>query len=131
MARVLVVEDDASIRETLRFILEDGGHEVQEAEDGVEALAALRATRTPMVVLLDVLMPRMGGREVLRAVAEDSRLAERHAYILVTATSETFPLEFANLLTRMQVPVIAKPFDIDRLLGGVGAAAQRLSAGMR
>src|SRR5262245_58413653 len=58
MTRVLLVDDDQAIRETLRFALEDAGYQVLEAADGIAALQALRATPTGMVVLLDLMMPK-------------------------------------------------------------------------
>lgn len=128
MPRVLVVDDDQAIRETLRYILEDSGFDVIEASDGLVALDILRTSASPLVVLLDLMMPRLGGSGVLGAVAEDWRLATCHAYALVTANPYTFPPAFNTLLSRLNVPVIRKPFDIDVLIGIVEAAAERLAA---
>ena len=66
-ARVLVVDDEASIRESLRMILEYEGYEVEEARSGGEALAKV-ATRAPDAMLLDIKMPEMDGLEVLRSL---------------------------------------------------------------
>ncbi len=127
MAHVLVVDDDESIRETLRFALEDANHVVHEATDGVAALDMLRRSKQPMVVLLDLMMPGLDGAGVLGAVSGDRHLAMHFAYILVTANSKTLPLAFVNLLTSLEVPVLSKPFDIDRLLSMVDRAAARLT----
>jgi two-component system nitrogen regulation response regulator NtrX len=67
--RVLVVDDEASIRDSLRMILEYEGYEVDEAANGREALARL-ADRGPDAVLLDVKMPEMDGLAVLQAMRE-------------------------------------------------------------
>lgn len=126
MTQVLLVDDDEAIRETIRLALEDGGYEVQEASDGMAALQALRDATTGMVVLLDLMMPKLDGAGVLGAVAGDRRLAKRHVFILTTATHQTLTLAFVNLLTDLAVPVLRKPFELDDLLASVQRAAQRL-----
>lgn len=123
---VLVVDDHATIREILGLILEEGGYRVCEAADGRPALQQLRASREPMVVLLDMEMPGMDGFQVMQAVAADEVLVTQHAYVLVTASSRTLPLAFVTLLRRLGVPIIPKPFDIDELLEAVAQAVARL-----
>ncbi len=113
---ILVVDDDASIRETLRELLEDAGYSVTEARDGLQALEYLRKSPAPAVVLLDLMMPRMDGAALLGAVAGDLGRLRRHAYIMMTAGHQTMSLAFAHLLADLDVQVIYKPFDIDRLL---------------
>jgi len=131
MAHVLVVDDDKPIRDSLRYLLEDAGHTVDESEDGVAALAALRATLTPTVALLDLMMPNMNGAEVLQVVAQEPELRTRHAYILLTAnirmmapTIDGIPEDFANTLT-----LLHKPFENDLLLFIVEQVGQRLTTG--
>ena len=68
-ASVLVVDDEASIRESLRMILEYEGYRVDEATSGSEALAKV-ASRAPSVLLVDIKMPEMDGLELLSAVRE-------------------------------------------------------------
>jgi len=65
VARVLVVDDDLTVREVLTTYLRARGHAVVEAGDGVEALRLVRADQ-PDLVVLDVLLPGMDGREVCR-----------------------------------------------------------------
>lgn len=127
VARVLIVDDDEAIRETLRFALEDAGYEVREAADGLSALRLLRSASEPMVVLLDLMMPGLDGAGVLGAVSGDQRLANEFAYILVTANTKTLTLAFANLLASLSVPTLSKPFDIDALLDVVAEASHRLT----
>jgi CheY-like chemotaxis protein len=76
--RIMIVEDDADIREALRDALGDTGrYEVFEAINGAEALAHLHAhPRKPCVILLDVMMPEINGWEFRRAQLADPRLAE-------------------------------------------------------
>lgn len=80
-----------------------------------------------MVVLLDMQTPGIDGIAVLQAVAAHQELATRHAYIVMTAYgSRTLPLTVANGLIALQVPILAKPFDIDTVVAAVRAAEQRL-----
>lgn len=81
------------------------------------------------MVVLDLNMPGVNGLAVLGAVAAHERLATRHAYIVVTAHPDTsFPPHVATLLGRLQVAIIAKPFDIDAVLEAVRQAAATLDA---
>lgn len=122
---VLVVDDDEAIRDTLAFALEDEGYDIRTACDGEQALEILRAWREPAVVLLDLMMPRMSGADVLCAVEGDPALA-LHAFILVTAAERSLPLPLVERLTRLAVPVLPKPFDLRVLLGRVMQATNRL-----
>ena len=70
---VVLVDDEPNIRETVAFILEAEGVEVETGCDGVEGLEAVRRCK-PKVVLLDVMMPRMDGYEVCRAIRNDPEL---------------------------------------------------------
>jgi CheY-like chemotaxis protein len=67
---VLIAEDDPSVRMTLEFVLEDEGFDVLIAEDGEAALRAA-GDRIPDVILLDQMMPKMDGRQVLLALRQD------------------------------------------------------------
>jgi len=68
VARILVIDDDRSLREVVRYILAESGHEVLAAADGREGLALL--AREPDLVITDMRMPGLDGMEVLRAVRE-------------------------------------------------------------
>ena len=71
---ILLAEDEPMVREGLVILLESEGYEVRAAQDGEEALAMFRARR-PDLLLLDVMMPKMSGYDVCRAVrAEDATL---------------------------------------------------------
>ncbi|MDQ3878748.1 MAG: response regulator [Actinomycetota bacterium] len=69
---VLVAEDDAGVRMTIEFLLEDEGFEILMASDGEQALELAR-TKHPDVILLDNLMPKMDGKAVLQALRQDER----------------------------------------------------------
>jgi CheY-like chemotaxis protein len=125
VTRVLVVDDDEGIRETIRFALEDMGYTVTEAADGLTALQRLRAGKERMVVVLDLMMPGLDGAGVLGVVAADARLSSQYSFVLMTANTRTLTLAFATLLQNLSIPVLAKPFDVDVLLNAVAAAAHR------
>lgn len=107
---VLVVEDSDVIRRVLTLILESEGYRVVECADGrgVERLA--RETR-PDVITLDLSLPDLDGREVLRRLGNDPTL--RHVPVVVLSA-------FADVLSSAErwyaADVIVKPFDLDDLL---------------
>ncbi len=65
MASILIVEDDKDLNQAYQMILKKEGHEVQSAFNGQEALKAVQST-TPDLILLDLLMPIMGGLDFLK-----------------------------------------------------------------
>lgn len=71
MSKILVVDDHEEIREALAAILDEEGHEVVHAENGVVALQ-MATEATPDVILLDIAMPQMDGLEVLRRLKENA-----------------------------------------------------------
>lgn len=127
-ARVLVVDDDHSIRETLRLLLEDDGYQVAEAGNGMDALALLRVEGVSYIVLLDLSMPQLDGAGLLGIVAEDPELARRHSFILMTADTRAMSSLFAAHRARLSVPLLSKPFDMDDLFDQVEQARMRLAA---
>ncbi len=128
LAQVLVVDDDHSIRDTLRLLLEDAGYSVAEAGNGVEALALLRDERASYITLLDLRMPQLDGAGLLGIVAEEPDLVSRHSFILMTADARALSPLFSSHLTRLAVPVLSKPFDIDDLFDLVERAERKLTA---
>lgn len=82
---VLVAEDDFNVRLTLEIVLEDAGFEIMLAADGEEALRAARET-TPDVILLDQIMPKLDGKQVLHALRQDE--ATRDVPVLVLSGME-------------------------------------------
>lgn len=127
MAQVLVVDDDAPIRETLRLMLEDEGYVFLEAANGAQALAQLHDETRRLVVLLDMIMPQPDGVAVLRAVAEDAKLTRRHEYIVATAGDDAFVSSVEPLVATVSAQVVRKPFDIDEVLEAVATAVRRLA----
>lgn len=82
---VLVAEDDFNVRLTLEIVLEDEGFETVMAADGEEALAAARAS-APDVILLDQIMPKLDGKQVLHELRKDE--STRHIPVLVLSGME-------------------------------------------
>jgi DNA-binding NtrC family response regulator len=125
--RVLVVDDDAGIRETLGVMLRDEGYEVYEAVNGVDALQQMQATTEPMVTLLDMWMPLMSGEDTLFAAATQTSLWNRLAFIVITANPQRLSERAQTLIEDSRIPLLLKPFDIDTLAATVQAAANGLA----
>ncbi len=88
VALVLVVDDEADIRDLVRLNLELEGHEVELAGDGAAALAAVADGLRPDLVLLDLNLPRRDGREVLAATKGDPNLSSIPILVLSSSDSE-------------------------------------------
>jgi two-component system chemotaxis response regulator CheY len=71
----MVVEDDDAIREAIGDILEDEGYQVVLAENGQRALELLVGVPRPCLLLVDLIMPKMNGWELLQALSQQDRLA--------------------------------------------------------
>jgi DNA-binding response OmpR family regulator len=80
--RVLVVDDDEAERAALADIMRADGYAVVLAEDGEQALAALDRDAPPALVLLDLMMPRVNGWQVLQAMERTTRLADIPVIVL-------------------------------------------------
>lgn len=116
--KIVVVEDDPSIRQLLRAVLEAAGHEVSEVADGTSAVAAIRDAM-PDAVLLDIGLPGIDGFTVLGLLKDDEQL--RHIPVLmVTAWAE--PVLVAKALDRGAHDYVRKPFDVAELSARVAAA---------
>jgi CheY-like chemotaxis protein len=76
MASILLVDDDEVSRHVVRKMIERDGHQVEEAGDGEAALAAMDAGLLPDCIVLDLMMPRVGGVDVLRRMRSDARWQE-------------------------------------------------------
>jgi CheY-like chemotaxis protein len=127
--QVLIVDDEAVIRDALRWLFEDAGYVVQEAADGSAALDLLAASTTRLVVLLDLKMPGMSGYEVLRLLADKPGWSARHAFIVMSAMSG--PLRSPDvlpLLKQLSISLVSKPFEVEEVLAAVDTEAARLSA---
>jgi CheY-like chemotaxis protein len=86
MSRILVVEDDADMASLATRWLERAGHTVERAGDGPAALGALEGEALPDLVLLDIMLPKTDGFEVLRRIRAGAR-TKRLPVIMVTSFS--------------------------------------------
>jgi two-component system, chemotaxis family, chemotaxis protein CheY len=110
---LLLIEDDADIRESLTDLLKDAGHAVFTAGDGTEALRLLGAgvIPRPCLVLLDWLMKPMSGEQFLEIIQNNPDATDLQVLIVSAATDLHHAASFPGV-----VGVLRKPFEIDDLL---------------
>ena len=118
--RVLVVDDDKAVRESLRRSLEFNGYEVLLAADGAEALAGISAA-APDVVVMDVMMPRLDGLEATRAL----RTAGNDLPILVLTARDAVGDRVEGLDAGAD-DYLTKPFALQELLARLRALLRRV-----
>jgi len=113
---ILVVDDDDDVRKMLCFVLAAEGYPTEEAHDGVEALERMHADGPPAMAVVDLMMPRMDGGELIRQMNQDPALAQTPIAIVSGHSSlgEKLPHVSAHLV---------KPIEIGELL----AVVHRLS----
>lgn len=109
MGRILIVDDETGIRESLEEYFQDEGFDVVTAKDGAEALVKLAAAELPDVVVLDLLMPKVDGTQVYAHMQQDPRLA---AVPVIVSTSDPARAPSGVLLMK-------KPINLERLLAAV------------
>ena len=114
---VLIAEDDAGVRMTLEFVLADEGFEVLAAEDGEQALN-LALERSPDAILLDGMMPKMTGKQVLTALRALKATAETPVFVL-TGMDPAFENVGGADAEWPGAHFIGKPFDPDELVEGI------------
>jgi CheY-like chemotaxis protein len=129
--RLLIVEDSALIRKVTRLAFPSREHELQEAENGVEALAILDAVNQPFdAILLDLQMPSMNGVEFIRALRQ--RAPHRETPVVV-ATSEKETSELVQDARRLGVAAVVKkpwkPQELATLVQQACAAGRSKGAG--
>ena len=117
-ARILLIEDDASIREVTALGLEAAGFTVMTAPDGLAGLERWRAER-PDLVLLDVMLPRLDGLEVCRAIRHEATTP----IVMLTARSDTVDVVVG--LESGADDYVRKPFEMPELVARVRAALRR------
>lgn len=108
MTKVLVAEDDASVRLTIEFVLQDEGFEVFLAEDGEQALEIAQA-ELPDVILLDQIMPKLDGKQVLHALLANESTKDIPVFVL-TGMARGAPEEWPG------AKFVGKPFSPDDLV---------------
>ena len=121
--KILIVDDDPDMRDALTIILESQGYQIVTAQDGLEAMANLKAER-PDLMVLDLLMPKMDGFGVLRELQDGRWSKYREIPILILssvreeASRRRYELETALMLEVDDY--VEKPVSPDVLLERVG-----------
>ena len=112
LATVLICDDEPSLRELIRISL-DGPYQIVEADDGEESLEIARRLR-PDVVILDMMMPRRSGLEVLTALRKEKELSNTRIIVLTAqpAAREDAMREGADV-------VMVKPFEPEQISAAV------------
>ena len=118
--KILVVDDERAVRESLRRALELEGYEIELADDGVAALEAVESSGEPDVMILDVLMPGVDGLEVARRLR---RGGSRLPILMLTARVEVND-RVAGLDAGAD-DYVTKPFALEELLARVRALLRR------
>ena len=118
--KILIVEDEANIRELLRLYLEREGYTVLEAENGVEGIKKWKSDK-PDMLLLDVMMPVMDGWEVCKEIRAESDVP----IIMLTAKGET-----ADRVSGLEMGAddyIVKPLEMPEVIARVRAVFRRIA----
>lgn len=119
--RILVVDDDHVMGSLLRAVLAAGGHTVEVATDGADAVRRA-AEQAPAVMLVDALMPGLDGYEVCRRVRAQIPTAAQPHVVLLTAAADTADPD--RVAAAGIDEVMAKPFEPGALLARVGAISR-------
>jgi two-component system response regulator MprA len=122
--KILVVDDEPAVRESLRRALELEGYSVDLAADGVEALERFDSNGGPDAVILDILMPRMDGLETCRRLR---RQGHRVPVLMLTAREEV-----ENRVAGLDAGAddyVTKPFALEELLARIRALLRRTPGG--
>ena len=121
MTRLLIVDDDPSIRRLVSYALGDEGYQVDEASDGLVALEMVGRLH-PDIIILDMRMPGMDGWEFAKVYRERY---ERQVPIIVLTAAPDAAQRAADVNAQDYVP---KPFDLDALLERISAIESRFKA---
>jgi two-component system response regulator MtrA len=120
-ARILLVEDDPSIREITAIGLTAAGFAVTTANDGVEGLERFRSEPFDLV-LLDIMLPRLDGYEVCRQIRRTSTIP----VVMLTARADTMDVVIG--LEAGADDYVRKPFEVPELIARIRAALRRAAA---
>jgi two-component system, OmpR family, response regulator MprA len=122
--RVLVVDDERAVRDSLRRALELEGYDVELAADGEEALERLAQNGEPDAVVLDILMPKMDGLEVCRRLRREGH----HLPVLMLTARDEVENRVAGLDAGAD-DYVTKPFALEELLARLRALLRRTTSG--
>lgn len=124
--RILIAEDDPSVAQLYRTYAERRGHRVLVASDGAEALVTA-ATELPDLVLLDVAMPKLDGRDVIRQLKQNPRTA---GIPILVVTALGGDQNMRDMLLELGAwDVVEKPVDLAVTFGKAERLAERARSG--
>lgn len=118
--KILVVEDDRTLREALRYNLVADGYEVAVADDGSEGLISARQD-DPDVIILDLMLPTLSGIEVCKALRRDGSVVP-----VIILTARDSEMDRIGGLESGADDYVTKPFSMRELLARVGAQIRRM-----
>jgi two-component system, OmpR family, alkaline phosphatase synthesis response regulator PhoP len=121
-ARILAVDDSATILEMIKAILTSGGYEVLTAADGAEALDVARS-ESPDLILLDVMLPKLDGYRVCRLLKFDQKYKSIPIIMLTAKTEEQ---AMATGIRTGANQYLTKPVEPERLLEAVAEELERV-----
>jgi DNA-binding response OmpR family regulator len=113
---ILIIEDDAPIRETLKELLEQEGYRVFTASNGKEGLKVWENTSPPCAMLVDLMMPILDGWQVLSAVRSHSNPEAASVPVLVLSAARDVKKQVLELGAN---GFVRKPIDLNDLLGAL------------
>jgi two-component system chemotaxis response regulator CheY len=115
MAKILIVDDSKSMRQMVLMTLKNAGHDVTDAEDGMDALTKAKVSSFDVVVT-DINMPNMGGIELTQNLRKMANFSRTPIICLTTESSEEMKLKGKNAGA---TGWIVKPFSPDKLLATI------------
>ena len=113
--RLLIVDDDATLRDLLRLHLQGAGYSVRAAPDAAEAIRAVLAEK-PDLIVSDINMPYMSGMELLEALRSDPATADIPLMVLTASDSDD---DHAKARRLGVAGYLVKPIRVDQLLGAI------------
>ena len=116
MAKILVVDDSETTRTQVKMDLSAAGHEVVEAENGLQGLEALNANKDTKLIICDVNMPEMDGLTMCKEVHKNDEFNKLPIFMLTTQCSEEMKIEGKK---NGVVAWINKPHKPKALIGGI------------
>jgi two-component system, OmpR family, response regulator RegX3 len=119
--KILLVEDEAAIAESVAYSLQGEGFEVETAADGVDALSLFRSF-APDLIILDLMLPRLSGLDLCRIVRKESSVP------IIMLTAKTEEIDRVVGLELGADDYVPKPFSIRELIARVRAVLRRTEA---
>lgn len=115
--KVLLIDDEVDFTELLAANLEESGYEVRQINDPTKALAEARKFQ-PDICIIDLVMPRMDGGDVVSALKDDSQLSKTPV-LMLTALVEENPDDPGELQMKGGLPFVSKTSDLEVIINAI------------